>query len=282
MRIGTHLSTQKGLLTIPEFAYNSKCTSFQIFLGSPRRLINKPRSNDELKTFGKLLKKFNIKMVVHSNYTINLCHPHKSSKFTMSFNALLQDLKSVELIGKSCYGVVVHMGKRLDMPVKKAMDNYINGLKKLIAKTSSTIILETGASQGTEIASKIEGLSTIYWALTDDERKQVKFCIDTCHIWATGYDISNADGVNDFFVEFDKQIGIKKIVCFHFNDSKNENGSCVDRHADLEHGKINKNGLKEVARFANKHNIPLITETPYDTKDITFEIERKKIKKWIH
>jgi len=164
-----------------------------------------------------------------------------------------------------------------------------NSLKNALAATpdNTIIILETGASQGTEVASKIEGLNEIYWKLDENERTRIKFCIDTCHIWATGYDISTPAGVKAFFKEFDDMIGIDKIALIHFNDSKTQLESCVDRHADLGYGFIKTTGLKAVAKFAFKNRIPLLTETPLDAidiksnKDITWQGEFAKIKSWL-
>ena len=88
------------------------------------------------------------------------------------------------------------------------------------------------------------------------------FCIDTCHIWTVGYDISTVCGVKKFFNDFEKYIGINKISCIHFNNSLSHLGSRLDRHGDIAYGMINIKGLSAFAKFCNKNKIPLITETP--------------------
>lgn len=234
----------------------------------------------------------NLRMVIHGSYTINLCHPVKSKKFQLSVKSLVQDLTASNDIGSNCLGVIIHMGKNIPenkITDAEALDNYVIGVKTALATTSNNtcIILETGASQGSEIASHIDGLAEIYWKLDVDERNRVKFCVDTCHIWATGYDISTDIGVKNFFKEFDEKIGNQNILCIHFNDSKTKLESHVDRHADLGYGFIDIEGLSQIAKFAYKNNIPLIMETPLDSinkktnQEITYEDELKTVKSWL-
>ncbi|QGR54057.1 AP endonuclease family 2 [Moumouvirus maliensis] len=291
-RIGRHINISSGFVSAPEYAETLGCSIFQVFLGAPQQVLSKARQNDELVKFSQELSKRNLKMVVHGSYTINLCHPEKSKKFQASLKSLVQDLNASAIIGSRCLGVIIHMGKNIPenkLTIKQAIGNYVTGIKKALEQTpdSTTIILETGASQGSEVASKIEGLEQIFNGLNDEERQRVRFCIDTCHIWATGYDISSPTGVKRFFREFDKKIGIEYISCIHFNDSKTGLESRVDRHADLGYGEIKESGLMAIAQYARKNNIPLIMETPLDAvnektnRDVTFSEEFKKVKSWI-
>lgn len=290
-RLGRHINISSGFTTAPEYGHSLGCNFIQIFLGSPQRIISKMRSENELKTLGKELDKYKMKMVIHGSYTINLCHPHGNSIFKSSVKSLVQDLDSSVIIGSRCIGVIIHMGKNIKsngISDDEAIDNYINGIKQALEQSNGgTIILETGASQGTEVGSKINGLVAIYDGLTKEEKKRVMFCIDTCHIWATGYNISDIKGVMKFFNRFDRYIGIDKISCIHFNDSKTAVNSCVDRHADLGYGFIGVEGLKRVAKFAYDNNIPLLMETPLNAvnsktgKTIDTPDEIKKVKKWI-
>lgn len=290
--IGRHINISKGFLTAPEYAKSLGCGIFQVFLGNPQQIISKERNKDELIKFGEELEKYKMRMVVHSSYTINLAHPIGSNMYKTSVRSLIQDLNASALIGHRCLGVIIHMGKNIEtnhITDDEAIDNYVAGLKEALEKTpkETTIILETGASQGTEVGSTIEGLAQIYWLLSDKEQHRIKFCIDTCHIWATGYDISNEDSVDKFFHIFDENIGVNKIACIHFNDSKTDRCSYVDRHDDLGYGHIGVPGLKAVARFAHKHHIPMIMETPLEkinpktNKKIDTETEIKKVKRWI-
>lgn len=291
-RIGRHISTSYDLLTSATYAKKLGCNIFQIFLGVPQQVISKKKTDMELKKLGMELKKNKIKMVIHGSYTINLCHPPGNKQYKASVRALIQDLNASAVIGKRVYGVIIHMGKNIpanNISDEQALKNYITGLKEALSQTpdNTIIILETGASQGSEIGSKIESLAKIYGGLKENEKKRIKFCIDTCHIFASGYDITTSDGVKSFFKLFDDLIGVDKIVCIHFNDSKTPVNAHVDRHADIGYGFIKEPGLKEVTRFAQKNTIPIIFETPLDAvnmktnKSVTWEEELGKVKSWL-
>jgi len=291
-RIGRHINITQGFVTAPKYAREINCNIIQIFLCAPEQIFSKAKPEAELKAFGEELKKNKLKAIIHGSYTINLCHQVSSKLHKTSVRALVQDLKAMNTIGKRCIGVIIHMGKNISsnkISDNQAIANYVRGLKEALAATpeNTIIILETGASQGTEVGSKIEGLDQIYWLLEDHERDRIKFCIDTCHIWATGYDISSPGGAKEYFKLFDKMIGINKIACIHFNDSKTPLDSHVDRHADLGYGFIGLSGLKTVVKIAYKHKIPIIMETPLDAvnpktnQDVTFEEELAKVKSWL-
>jgi deoxyribonuclease-4 len=291
-RIGRHIGINQQFVNTPLYAKSLGYNIFQIFLSVPQKVLSKARQGEVLFQMGKELEKYDIKMVVHGSYTINLCHSKKTSRYNASIKSLVQDLNSTVDIGKNCLGVIIHMGKNIPenkLTDDQALNNYVIGLKDALHQTpdNTCIILETGASQGSEIASELDGLAEIYWKLTDNEKMRIMFCIDTCHIWATGYDISDAVGVKRFFKEFNDKIGLKKIACIHFNDSKTGLQSYVDRHADLGYGFIKSFGLQEVAQFAKKNNIPLVMETPLESvntktnKEITAEEELKMVKLWI-
>jgi deoxyribonuclease-4 len=287
-RYGRHLSSRHGLSFIPQYAYDLGMGVFQVFFGVPHQVLSKPKSNGELISLSKNIEKYHLKCTIHGSYTINFCHPSTEKMFKTSLKSLVQDLHASNIIGKRCLGVVIHMGKNiplLHISNDEALQNYIYGIKEALKNSpeDTTIILETGASQGHEVGSKIDGLKIIYQSLNKNERKRIKFCIDTCHIFATGYDISTIDGVHDFFEEFNKKIGIDKIACIHFNDSNSSLNSHVDRHADIGYGKIGLEGLREVFKLAHHYKIPLITETPLDAinpktnREITLQDELKII-----
>jgi deoxyribonuclease-4 len=287
-RIGRHINASWNFLSAPEDAKQMGCDIIQIFLGNPQQVRNKSKSEKLLSEFSQQLAFNKLKLVIHGNYTINLCHPIDSAKFDSSIATLVKDLNMSAIIGKRCLGVIIHMGKNIkenNISDLAAIENYITGLNVALAQTdkTTTIILETGAGQGNEVGTNLNTLATIYWSLDESERKRIKFCIDTCHIWAAGYDISNKGKVAMFFKMFEKIMGLDKIACFHYNDSKTDINSHVDRHADIGYGKIPAEGLAAVAKYAFKHRIPLILETPLDTvnlktnKDITFKDELSKI-----
>lgn len=273
--IGRHLSLNDNLEKIIK---ENGFTVVQIFTKSPQQINYK---TVDLHSYS-YLKKMPL-MFIHGSYVINFSNPIKSLLFRRSVKNLIEDLVISEYINS--VGVVIHMGRNVEknhISDLDSMQNYVQGLKIVISKTSklnSLIILETGASQGKEIGSKIIDMAKIYHSLTKDEKSRIGFCIDTCHIWATGYDISSEKNVQSYLELFDKEIGLKKVVCVQFNDSVHELGSKKDRHEDLGKGSIPKKGLKAMARWAHKNKIPLIMETPLRYHEMNDEINI--VKKWI-
>lgn len=292
MLIGRHISTTFNFASAPLYSKKLGCDIIQVFLGNPIQALSKPRSKEDLASFKSALEKYNIKLVIHGAYSINLCRSFNTSRHRTSIKYLVSELKSSAALGPNCLGVIIHMGKNIsddEITNIQASKNYSDSISLALklSPPNSTIILETGAGVGSEIGSDLEVLSKIYHKLNKSEKQRIKFCIDTCHIWAMGYDISDANHVKKFFTLFDKLFGIDKIACFHFNNSKNPMGAKVDRHADLLYGQIPLSGLKAIAKFAARHSIPLITETPLDSIDpltnkyIDFASERKLIIDWI-
>ena len=291
-RIGRHIDISHGIAKTPQIASIMKYNIFQIFTTSPQRLAPNKKSIPELMDLRNQLDTYDMYMIIHGSYTINLCHSYGTTKYNSSINSLVHDLKTSEIIGTRCLGIIIHMGKNIkenNLSREQSIINYIHGVKNALQMTpvTTTIVLETGASQGTEVGSKLEELQQIYNGFNPQEKTRIMFCVDTCHIWATGYDISDVIGAKNFFKEFENRIGINKISCIHFNDSKVKCGSKVDRHADLGYGEIGELGLKYIAQFATNHHIPLIMETPIDSvnmktnRDITAYEELSKVKSWI-
>lgn len=291
-RIGRDISIGKNFVEVPSVARSLGYNVFQIFISSNRRIISPERSHNDLINFKNELELHDVYMVIHSSYLINLCHPPNTTRYLNSIQSLVQDLSTSAIIGHRCLGVVIHMGKNiaeLNISNNQAIRNYISGIKHALQSTphNTTIILETGASQGSEVGSKLPDLAKIYAGLSVAEQKRIGFCIDTCHIWATGYDISSKSNVKKFIQEFDQLIGIDKITCIHFNNSKRECGSKVDRHADLNYGKIHTTGLATFAKWAKSKKIPIIMETPLDSvnpktnHEISTDDELNLVMSWI-
>jgi deoxyribonuclease-4 len=290
--IGRHISINQGFVMSANISKKFGYGIFQIFLNSPTNTWNKSTKIREALVELKLrIDTYDQFMVIHGAYTINLCHPISTPRFKSSIQNLVSDLKSSVILGDRCLGVIIHMGKNIkenNISDKQALENYVQGIQIALDSTKdATLILETGAGQGTEVGSLIDGLAYIYKKLSSEYKSRVKFCIDTCHIWAVGYDISTPGGVDDFFKKFDKAIGLDKIACVHFNDSRAPLGAKIDRHADLSYGKIGADGLKALALFAVEHNFPLIMETPLDAvnmatnRDVDELDEKNLLESWI-
>ena len=257
---GAHVSISKGFVNAMRFAVEKlKANALQIFLKSPRGGGKCKLTDVEAGEYRKFTKQHQVFTVVHCSYLLNFAKD--LSKATWPLDNLIDDLKNGERLGVA--GVVLHIGKHLELSREKGLSWVVKNIAKVLDITKdlkSAIILENTAGQGTELGMNFSELAKIYNGLK--KNKRVKFCFDTCHAFAAGYDLRKPNSVKKVFTEFDKALGLKNLACIHFNDSTSDLGSRVDRHANLGKGKIGKVGLTVVAKLACKNSIPLIIETP--------------------
>lgn len=216
----------------------------------------------DFKNFSKI---YNIQLIVHASYTINIAQTW--DEYSWWINQLILEIDIAHEIGARF--IVLHLGKSLDIDLTVALNNMYSSLLYIGTKIKNIdikILLETSSGQGSEMCINIEDLSKFINKLLLHKNKNIseKFgiCIDTCHIFSAGYDINTKQTVYAYIKKFDELIGIKNIKLFHLNNSKTKLGSNVDRHDNLEHGTIMLEGLKEIIKFAFKLDIPLILETP--------------------
>lgn len=192
----------------------------------------------------------------------------------------MKELQLADDIGS--LSLVIHMGKAVKLSKEKATDNFIKSVKYICNFIKSNklkvfLLLETSCNQGTELFGNIEEFAKMFNSFTADEKKHLKVCLDTAHIYTAGHDLVNE---TDQFINYiKKNIGVKHIGLIHLNDSKTELGAKVDRHASISHGFIGEAPLIKIAKFAAKNNIDIILETP--TSSSSFEDTMKECKKMI-
>lgn len=226
------------------------------------------------------LKSNNINIVIHGSFLINLSRKFDDKICKNSINLLKRDLKICKKI--NALGVIIHMGKDTqNLGYDNAINTYIDNLNHILSTTeNSTIILETGTGCGKEVASRLNELGRIRNSCIDKNR--IKFCIDTCHIYAAGYDLTDNDFVDTLENYIDITLGWNNVVVAHINDSKDLLNSRKDRHDDISCGNISKNNVESFMKFISffvKRNIPIILETPSDKKSYGEQI--KIIKKYM-
>jgi len=271
---GAHLSIKNGILNTIDEINEIKGNMIQIFISNPmstKFVIDNTKFNKKQGDIIKSrLKETNTKIVIHLPYVINLGrsltnNPMDCWWISMICNQLLVS----DMIGS--IGCVVHVGKYLDLTESEGLDNMYDGLAYVIEfirnkSLDTKIILETAAGQGTELITtknnSLKDFAEFYNRFNDDQKKHIKICVDTCHIFAAGFDIRQKFQVKQFFEDFDRLIGIKNIILIHLNDSKASCGSCKDRHENLGQGMIGLHGIKHVIRYAAFYKIPIVLETP--------------------
>lgn len=294
---GGHMSIKNGIPTAIKEINELGGNMIQIFLSNP---ISTKFSIDKLKWNEKkcqeivsTLKLVDSKIVIHLPYVINLAKPlpiPSDMNKCWWINMICDQLLISDLINS--IGCVVHVGKHLDLTVSEGIDNMYAGLKYVIEfikdhGLNSKIILETAAGQGSELLkthnNSLDDLANFYNHFSDEDKMIIKICVDTCHIFAAGYDIRQKLQVKTFFDEFNNLIGIQHIALIHLNDSKSDCGSCVDRHENLGIGKIGLQGLRHFIRYAVYYKIPTILETPsnYDSELKLINKVIKGVNNWI-
>ena len=256
---GAHSSIAKGIVGALKNINKAGGNIAQIFISSPQGRGIKKRTDDELKSIRDYQKENKMKLVIHSPYVLNYAKP-----FTGTSWWIKQLMTELELGYKmNSIGSVVHFGKHLKLTRREGLINMKKSFEYMIDNTENgTIILETAAGQGTELGYDLEEFAVLYNSFADKYKKRIKICIDTCHIFVAGYDISSKKLAKAFFTKFNKLIGIKHVVLIHLNDSKPEVGKRVDRHENLGQGHIGLDGIGYVIKYAKKKGIPLILETP--------------------
>jgi deoxyribonuclease-4 len=270
-KLKTFLETVKQIPKICDKSEKKLINTCQIFTSSPKSSELENISNEDAKATKEFINKHDFPLFVHGKYIINLSSPKAYAHHAYSIQ-----LESAYKLGAE--GCIVHMGKSVGQTIEVALDNMESNLKKCMKKSpNGTIILETSCGAGSELLSNISDLYEFYNRFTKNEKKRIKFCIDTCHIFAAGYDITTSDKAAEFLKQWKKYFGFKTLALFHLNDSNGNLGSHLDRHAPIGKGNIGYEGLIFICRFAQRFSIPLILER--GTESCCNEI--KKIKKLV-
>jgi len=271
--IGLHIDSTPETLSNEIEKYKDKCGIIQLFVSKAKK--NK-KYYEELKD---LIKKYNIKVSIHISYIINLSKD--STKFIWWIHQMADEIKLAEKLG--AFVVVVHLGKQLDLDLDVALNNmYINLIKvaSLVENTKIKILFETSTGQGSEMLFKLEDLAKFYSKLKENKllSDRIGICLDTCHIFNAGYDISDKKKINKYLDDFEKLIGINEIKLIHLNDSKNKVDSRLDRHANIDHGYIGKDGLIVIVKFFTKLGVSIVLETPDEYIEDDLELLKKYLR----
>lgn len=260
MIIGSHVSFGEEQLygSIKEaVSYNANALMF--YTGAPQNTVRKPIDDELLEKAKTYATENNIdfnNIVCHAPYIINLAN-RSGDKWDFSINFLINELKRCEKLGVN--KIVLHPGSSVGITQEEGLDNIAEALNIILKHDIKVnILLETMAGKGNECGRNIDQIA--YLINKCNNHPYLNVCVDTCHINDAGYSISEFDNYLD---EFDKKIGIDKILCIHLNDSKNEINSHKDRHENIGFGTIGFEPLYNVATNKRLENVPKILETPY-------------------
>lgn len=249
--IGAHINRNTTIVKTIKDISNNGGNALQIFVSNPRDskfpdIEKYIKEKDDILTY---CSNNNFKLIVHGSYTINLANDKINKRITdindrYWIELLIKELEVCELLNAT--GVVIHVGKHTTNTYDKGLENMFDSIKYIINhlqvkyenKFNSKLIIETPAGVGTELIKDVDEFLNFYNKFTLKDKKNLGICLDTAHIWSSGYNI------NDYYKKIKKN-NIKDIVVIHYNNSKLEKGSLVDRHECIFDGKIKIEDMKK-------------------------------------
>lgn len=265
------MSIAGGIAKTAEDVVKMEANTMQIFSRNPRGSSYKNYSEDEIEKFQKIRKENHFgPILAHAPYTLNLASA-KEQTYEFACMVIREDLARMDALGIE--NIVFHPGSHTGIGAGAGIRNIIAGLDQAITGNEAiTVLLETMSGKGTEIGVTFEELKAIRDGVKHPER--IGICLDTCHIFAAGYDLVNdLEGVID---EFDRVLGLSQLKAIHLNDSLMPFGSHKDRHATIGNGMIGMEALLNVMRHPAFQKLPFYLETPLDDAGHKEEIQMLK------
>jgi deoxyribonuclease-4 len=261
MLFGAHMSTSGGAYRAFERAAEVGCDTMQIFVKNNNRWHSKDLTETEIEKFRKNRGNYKIEPVVaHTGYLINLCAT-ENEKLEKSRRSFVDEITRCNALGIS--ELVFHPGSHLGEGEDKGLDLVVKSLDIIHQETEEmpvNTVVELTAGQGTNLGYKFEHIHYIISAVKN--KKRMRVCLDTSHIFAAGYDIREKKEYEKTMKSFDEIIGLDKLAAIHCNDSKAPLGSRKDRHEHIGYGEIGESGFRNLVNDTRLKNIPIILETP--------------------
>ena len=276
--LGSHVS-----LNSPDFylgsvkeALSYGSNTFMFYTGAPQNNYRKPLSELKIQEGRQLIKEAGINenhLVVHAPYIINGANKARDDLFQLSIDVITNELRRTA--GFGCKILVLHPGAHVSQGYDTAVSNLAECLDTVLSNdnTDVKIAIETMAGKGTEIGITFEQVRAIIDQCHYPERLGV--CLDTCHISDAGYDVHDVDGV---LKEFDRVIGLDRLLVVHINNGKNPRGAHKDRHENIGYGYIGYDTLYKYIHHPLLNGIPKILETPYINEKPPYKQEIEMLK----
>ena len=265
MRLGLHTSIAKSLEDAAHKAAKVGANTFQIFSASPRMWRASPPAPSEVKLLLRARERYDLyPLVIHDNYLINLasCSEPLRAKSVAAFRG---EIERALAIGAEY--LVAHPGNCKGHSVEQGIYAVIRSLAEAAAGLDTqklTVLLENTAGAGAALGSRLEELAVMRQFAAELTDLKIGYCIDTCHLLASGYDVSSAAAVKKTVAELDRVLCLANIPVMHANDSKGQLGSHLDRHEHIGHGHIGEKGFRAILTHPKLRNKAFILETPFD------------------
>jgi deoxyribonuclease-4 len=264
--LGAHMSIAGGLHLAIDRAVAAGCGVLQIFTRNTNQWKGKPVSDADVALFRQKMADSGLHEVIsHDIYLINLASPPGEIR-DKSLAAFRDELETCARLGIT--KIVMHPGSHLTEAPQIGLARVIEAFDQLFSEVSQfngKVLLETTAGQGTNLGRTFEELQTIITGSKFPRKFGV--CFDTCHTFAAGYDTTTEEGYRNTMEQLDRLIGLERLQCFHFNDSKKGLGSRVDRHEHIGQGMLGLNPFRFILNDPRFAEIPKILETPKGDND---------------
>ena len=264
--LGAHMSISGGLHLAIDRAVAVGCGVLQIFTRNSNQWKGKPVSEVDTALFREKFAASGLHEVIsHDIYLINLAALPGDTR-DKSLAAFRDELETCARLGIA--KVVMHPGSHLSDTPEAGLARVVEAFDQLFGEVpqfEGKVLIETTAGQGSNLGRTFEELQTIIHGSKFPHKFGV--CFDTCHTFAAGYDTATEEGYADTMEQFDRLIGLERLQCFHFNDSKKGLGSRVDRHEHIGQGTLGLNPFRFILNDPRFANVPKILETPKGDND---------------
>lgn len=267
LNIGCHLTVSKGYEYMGKRILELQGNTFQYFSRNPRGGSVKALDYEDIKSLeGIMAENYFAPILAHAPYTLNMAAA-KEETFDFAKRAFREDLERLEELPCSMYNF--HPGSPTEKGKEWGLERIIRGLNEVVFKEATTTILfEVMAGKGSELGSSFEKIK--YLLENVDHKEKYGVCLDTCHLYESGYDIvNNLEGV---LGEFEALIGLEKVKAIHLNDSKNSLGARKDRHEKIGEGTIGLGGILNIVTHPRLKDKPFFLETPNEEEGYMREI----------
>lgn len=261
MILGAHESISGGFTRAIRDGLEDGCRCIQIFTKNQTQWKEPAIDEEKIEAFKRERKKAKINFVLcHDSYLVNLASNNAETR-RRSLDALLHEMDRCERLALDY--LVIHPGSHMNQGEEKGLELIAHGLSEVLRafrKAGTRILLETTAGQGSCLGYTFEHLA---WLIKNTRGgKKIGVCFDTAHTFAAGYDFRSPQEYKKTFAAFDKTVGLKKLLAFHFNDSKKDLGTRVDRHEHIGKGFLGSEPFRRLLTDRRFAGVPTVLETP--------------------
>ncbi len=260
MRVGAHISSAGGANTVFGRAAEIGAEAIQLFISPPQQW-RPPKLPDEIvEAFRAEHEKMPVPLFFHGVYLVNLGTPADSALLGRSKGSLKQYVRAAGTLGVE--GTIFHVGSHKGAGFEAVKEQICAVMLEVLefAENDSMLLIENNAGQGQGIGSTFTEIGEIIRGC--DNHPRIGVCLDTCHAFAMGYEISTREGCEMAMTEFETEIGFDRLRAVHANDSKMPLGGVRDRHENIGDGHIGLDGFTTILAHPAFRDVPLLLEVP--------------------